>query len=266
MRVDLNADAGESFGAWALGDDAALFSHVTSVNVACGFHAGDPSSIRRTIRLAADAGVRIGAHPGYPDLQGFGRRAMTLTPREVEDLVLYQVAALLGIASAEGVRLAHVKPHGALYNQAARDPVTAAAIARAVASVDPGLVLVGLAGSSLIKAADDAGLSSAAEAFADRAYLADGSLAPRHLAGAVIQDADIVARRALGIVRERRVRSLDAEVDVPVRAETLCLHGDTPGAPALARAVRAALEGAGVRVVALRGAPGVWVPDSTRRD
>jgi 5-oxoprolinase (ATP-hydrolysing) subunit A len=140
MRVDLNTDAGESFGAWALGDDAALFSYVTSVNVACGFHAGDPSVIRRTIRLAAEAGVCIGAHPGYPDLQGFGRRAMAITPREVEDLVLYQVAALLGMTRAEGVRLAHVKPHGALYTQAARDPAVASPGARGPRGlfVDPG--------------------------------------------------------------------------------------------------------------------------------
>jgi 5-oxoprolinase (ATP-hydrolysing) subunit A len=250
MRVDLNADAGESFGAWALGDDAALFSHVTSVNVACGFHAGDPSVIRRTIRLAVGRGVRIGAHPGYPDLQGFGRRAMALTSGEVEDLVLYQVAALLGMAAAEGVRLAHVKPHGALYNQGATDPALASAIARAVASIDPRLVLVGPAGSALIQAATDAGLPTAAEAFADRAYLSDGSLAPRHLAGALIHDVDIVARRAIRIVRDGRVRSLDADRDVLVRADTLCIHGDTPGAPELARTVRAALEGAGVRVAA----------------
>lgn len=253
MRVDLNTDAGESFGAWALGDDAALLSQVTSVNVACGFHAGDPSVIRRTIRLAAAAGVRIGAHPGYPDLQGFGRRAMELTPPDVEDLVLYQVAAVLGIARAEGVRLAHVKPHGALYNGAARNPALASAIARAVASLDPSLVLVGLAGSALIEAAAEAGLPSAAEAFADRAYLADGSLAPRHLAGAVIHDAALVGRRAIGIVRDGRVRSLESDRDIPVRADTLCIHGDTPGAAALARSVRAALEAAGVRVVAPGG-------------
>jgi 5-oxoprolinase (ATP-hydrolysing) subunit A len=253
MRVDLNTDAGESFGAWALGDDAALLSHVTSVNVACGFHAGDPSVIRRTIRMADDAGVRIGAHPGYPDLQGFGRRAMALTPREVEDLVLYQVSALLGMARAAGVRLAHVKPHGALYNQAARDPALASAIARAIASLEPSLVLVGLAGSSLIEAAIDAKLPRAAEAFADRAYLADGSLAPRDLEGALIHDPALVARRAIGIVRDGHVRSLDSDRDVPVHADTLCIHGDTRGVAELARVVRAALEGAGVRVVAPGG-------------
>jgi UPF0271 protein len=248
MRVDLNADAGESFGTWALGDDAALLSSVTSVNVACGFHAGDPSVIRRTVRLAADAGVRVGAHPGYPDLQGFGRRAMVMTPSEVEDVVLYQVAALLGIARAAGVDLAHVKPHGALYNQAAGDQRLASAIARAAASLHTPLMLVGLAGSALIQAGIDAGLRVVAEAFADRAYLADGSLAPRHMEGAIIHDPALVAGRAVRIVRDGCVQSLDGKALVPVRADTLCIHGDTPGAPSLARAVRAALEAAGVRV------------------
>jgi UPF0271 protein len=250
MRIDLNADAAESYGAWVLGDDTALLSQVTSINVACGFHAGDPSVIRQTIRLAAKAGVRVGAHPGYPDLQGFGRRSMALAPGEIEDLVLYQVAALLGIARAEGVRLAHVKPHGALYNQAASDATRARAVARAVASLEPRLMLVGLAGSELMEAGAGAGLRVLAEAFADRAYLPDGSLAPRHLTGAVIQDPGLVAERALGIARDGRVRSLDGDSDVAVRADTLCIHGDTPGAADLARAVRAALESAGVRVVA----------------
>jgi UPF0271 protein len=248
MRVDLNADAGESFGTWAIGDDAALLPYVTSVNVACGFHAGDPSVIRRTIRLAAEVGVRVGAHPGYPDLQGFGRRSMALTPSEAEDVVLYQVAALLGIAHAEGVDLAHVKPHGALYNQAAGDQRLASAIARATASLQPRLILVGLAGSALIQAGIDAGLRVVAEAFADRAYLADGSLAPRHMEGAILHDPTLVGARAVGIVREGCVPSLDGKALVPVRADTLCIHGDTPGAPSLARAVRAALEAAGIRV------------------
>jgi UPF0271 protein len=250
MRIDLNADAGESFGTWTMGNDAALLPHVTSINIACGFHAGDPSVIRQTIRLAAEAGVRIGAHPGYPDLQGFGRRAMTLAPADVEDLVLYQVAALLGIARAEGTRLSHVKPHGALYNQAARDGALASAIARGVASLDPRLRLVGLAGSALIHAGAAAGLPVVAEAFPDRAYLADGTLAPRHVQGAVIHDPAVVGQRALMMVREGVVRSLAGDTDVPVRADTLCIHGDARGAPELARAVRGALERAGVRVSA----------------
>ena len=250
MRIDLNADAGESFGAWAMGDDQALLPHVTSINIACGFHAGDPSVIRHTIRMAAAAGVRIGAHPGYPDLQGFGRRAMTLTPGEVEDLVLYQVAALLGIAQAEGVRLSHVKPHGALYNLAARDAALAGAVARAVTALDPRLSLVGLAGSALLAAGAAGGLRFLGEAFADRAYLADGSLAPRSVDGALVHEPALVADRAVRIVREGRLRSLDGRTDVLVRADTLCIHGDTPGAAHVAGAVRAALEREGIRVSA----------------
>ena len=250
MRIDLNADAGESFGAWAMGDDEALLPHVTSINIACGFHAGDPSVIRHTIRVAAAAGVRIGAHPGYPDLQGFGRRAMALTPGEVEDLVLYQVAALLGIAHAEGVRLSHVKPHGALYNRTARDAALAAAVARAVAALDARLTLVGLAGSALMDAGAVGGLRVLSEAFADRAYLADGSLAPRSVEGALVYEPDLVADRAVRIVRDGRVRSLDGRTDVLVRADTLCIHGDTPGAAHVARAVRAALPGEGIQVSA----------------
>ncbi len=250
MRIDLNADAGESFGAWSMGYDTALFPHVTSVNIACGFHAGDPSVLRRTIRMAAAAGLRVGAHPGLPDLQGFGRRSMGLTPSEVEDVVLYQVAAVAGIARAEGVRIAHVKPHGALYNQAVGDPSIADAIARAVAKADPMLVLVGLAGSALVDAARRAGLQGEAEAFADRAYLADGSLVPRGLEGAVIDDLATVAARAVGIVRDRCVSTLNGAAELDLRADTLCIHGDTPGASGLARAVRMALEAAGVRVAA----------------
>jgi UPF0271 protein len=251
MRIDLNADAGESFGAWSMGDEAALFASITSVNIACGFHAGDASVIRHTIQLAAGAGLRIGAHPSYPDLQGFGRRSMRLSPGEVEDAVLYQVAALAGMARAEGARLTHVKPHGALYNDAARDEHLAEAIARAVVSIDGGLVLVGLAGSALLDAGRRVGLRVAAEAFADRAYLPDGSLAPRACEGAVIHEAGAVAHRAIRIVREGRVLSMDQVTDVALEAETLCIHGDTPEAAHLARTVRAGLEAAGVQVAAL---------------
>jgi 5-oxoprolinase (ATP-hydrolysing) subunit A len=250
MRIDLNGDAGESFGVWSMGDDSALFRQITSVNIACGFHAGDPSVIRETVRRAADVGLRIGAHPGYPDLQGFGRRAMGLTAGEVEDVVLYQVAALMGVARAEGVRVAHVKPHGALYNQAAREPVLAAAIARAVRQLDATLVIVGLAGSALLDAARQIGLHVEAEAFADRAYLPDGSLVPRSREGSLIHDLAAVGARAVRIARDGCVTSLDGRSEVAVRADTLCIHGDTPGAAALAATVREALEAAGVRVAA----------------
>ena len=248
MRIDLNADAGESFGVWSMGDDVALFEQITSVNIACGFHAGDPSVMRETVRRAAEAGLRIGAHPGYPDLQGFGRRSMGFTPREVEDLVLYQVAALVGVARAEGVRVAHVKTHGALYNQAACDPVVASAIARAVRRLDADLVFVGLAGSAMLDAAREVGLQVEAEAFADRAYLPDGSLAPRGQNSSVIHDPAVVAARAVRIVRDRRVTCLDDRSEIALHADTLCIHGDTPGAPALAARIREALEAAGVRV------------------
>jgi 5-oxoprolinase (ATP-hydrolysing) subunit A len=247
MRVDLNADAGESFGAWTMGDDVALVREITSVNVACGFHAGDPTVMRRTIRLAAQAGVAVGAHPGFPDLQGFGRRSIHLSPSEVEDLILYQVAALSGVARAEAVPLTHVKPHGALYSQAAGDRALADAIARAVRAVDSSLALVGLAGSVLIDAARNAGLRPISEAFVDRAYLPDGTLCPRGAAGAVIADPAEAALRAVRLVREGHVAALDG-TDLPIRADTMCIHGDTPGAVTIARAVRVSLERAGVSV------------------
>jgi 5-oxoprolinase (ATP-hydrolysing) subunit A len=247
VPIDLNADIGESFGAWSLGADAALVGVVTSVNIACGAHAGDPTVLRRTLKLAATAGAAVGAHPGLPDLQGFGRREMRLTPDEVEDLVLYQVAALMGVARAEGVRVTHVKPHGALYHMAARDERLAQAIARAVRALDPQLRLVGLAGSALLSAAGYEGLAALAEGFADRAYQADGSLAPRGTAGAVLHDPVAAASQAVLIARDHRARAIDGTF-VAVHADTLCIHGDTPGAVRLARAVRHALEREGIEV------------------
>ena len=206
MTIDLNSDLGESFGAWPMGQDEALMASITSANVACGFHAGDPGVMRRTIALAKHHGVAVGAHPGFPDLVGFGRREMQVTPQEVEDLVLYQVAALAGIAAAQGVRLQHVKAHGALYNQACRDAGLADAIARAVAAFDRSLILLGLPGSALIRAGERAGLRVAAEVFADRAYEPDGSLASRRKPGSVIHDAAQVVARAVRMVRDRRGR------------------------------------------------------------
>lgn len=250
MRIDLNADVGESFGRWTLGDDAALCGAVTSVNIACGFHAGDPDVMRQTLAAARAAGVAVGAHPGFADLRGFGRREVTLSPSELEDLVLYQVGALAALARAEGLTLAHVKPHGALYNMASRDEDVAAAVARAVHWADRSLTLVGLAGSVLLAAGRRLGVSVAAEAFADRGYLSNGALAPRSLAGALISDPSIAASRAVRIVRDRSVESLDGS-PIPVQADTLCVHGDTPDALAIARAVRSALESSGVTVAAL---------------
>jgi UPF0271 protein len=255
--IDLNCDAGESFGAWRLGADDELLRHVSSASIACGFHAGDPSVMRRTVRTALEHGVSIGAHPGLPDLAGFGRRALDVTPEQAYELVLYQAGALLAFTLAAGARLAHVKPHGALYHMAARNRELADAIAAAVRDLDRSLVLYGLAGSELIAAGSAAGIATAAEAFADRNYLHDGSLVPRSRADARVQDPDAAAQRAVRMVEEGRVLSVDGG-DVVLRPDTLCIHGDAPGAAAIARAVRAALERAGNEVTAraARGEPG----------
>jgi len=250
MRIDLNSDLGESFGPWSMGEDAALMASISSANIACGFHGGDPGTMRATVALAKASGVAIGAHPGFPDLVGFGRREIKATPQEVEDFVVYQVAALAGVAAAQGVRLQHVKAHGALYNMACRDRALADAIARAVAAFDKSLILFGLPKSELLKAGRDAGLAVAAEVFADRAYEPDGSLASRQKAGSVIHDQAAVVARAIRMVRERRVVATDGS-EIVLGADTICLHGDTQGAANLARAVRAGLEAAGIQVSSL---------------
>ena len=241
---------GESFGAYSIGHDEGLMHAITSANVAAGFHAGDPSVLRDTIRLAKANGVAVGAHPGFPDLVGFGRRELNVTPREAEDMVLYQVAAVAGVAAAEGVRIQHVKPHGALFNMAVRNAELSAAIARAVAALDRGLILFGLPGSEILAAGRAAGLRVAAEVFADRAYEADGSLASRRKPGSVIHDADAVVARAVRMVKERAVVAMDGSL-VPLETETICVHGDTPGSDALAAKIRAGLESAGVTVKAI---------------
>jgi len=250
--IDLNSDLGESFGRWTLGHDAELMASITSCNIACGYHAGDPEVMRRTVRLAREHGVAIGAHPGLPDLVGFGRRAMSVTAAEVENLVLYQVGALAAIARAEGTRLQHVKPHGALYNMAIKDRGLADGIARAVASFDPSLLLFGLPGTELLRAGDAAGLPLAAEGFADRNYEADGSLTPRTEPDAVIHDAAAVVTRAVQMAREGVVISRGGE-EVPMRVATICTHGDTPGSHTLARRIRDGLERAGIKVRAVGG-------------
>jgi 5-oxoprolinase (ATP-hydrolysing) subunit A len=249
MQIDLNGDVGESFGAYEIGHDAALIPILTSVNIACGFHAGDPGVMRATVALAREHGAAVGAHPGFPDLVGFGRREMKATPREVEDLVAYQIGALAAIAAAQGVRLAHVKPHGALYNMAARDADLADAIARAIAAVDPALKLFGLPGSKSLEAAQRHHVPAVSEAFADRAYRRDGSLVPRSEPGAVIDDEAIVVARAVAIARERMVIASDG-TRVPLEVQTICVHGDTPGAAVLAAKIRRALGDAGVQVTA----------------
>jgi UPF0271 protein len=247
MKIDLNCDMGESFGMYALGQDEAVMPYITSASIACGLHAGDPLVMEHTLRLAAQAGVRAGAHPGYPDLQGFGRRVLDLTVEEAEAFTLYQVAALAGMARANGIELAHVKPHGALYNQAAKDAKLAAAIARAVRRFSVNLVLVGLAGSALIAAGQAAGLHVASEGFPDRAYNPDGSLRSRREPGALLDDIQDVAAHAIALAREGITFGEGRRVPV----DTLCLHGDHPHAAQNARAVRAALEQAGVEVAPL---------------
>jgi len=251
MRIDLNSDLGESFGPWPMGQDAALMASISSANVACGFHAGDPGAMRETVALAKARGVAVGAHPGFPDLVGFGRREIKASPQEVEDFVLYQVAALAGVAAAQGVALQHVKVHGALYNMACRDRALADAIAGAVRKLDRTLILFGLPDSELLRAGRAAGLAVAAEVFADRAYEKDGSLASRHKPGSVMHDADAVVARAVRMVKDKQVVALDGSV-IPLQADTICLHGDTPGAAELARAVRAGLEQAGIRIQPLK--------------
>jgi UPF0271 protein len=249
VRVDINCDMGESFGAYEIGADDEVLPYVTSANIACGFHGGDPTVMRKTVAAAAKHGVAVGAHPGLPDLMGFGRRAMQVTPDEVYDLLIYQIGALLGFAQAAGVRLAHVKPHGALYNMAAAQPALADAIARAVRDVDSRLVLFGLAGSHLLKAAERAGIASASEAFADRNYLHDGALVPRSRPDAMVADVDEAVRRAVRMVKEGVVPDVEGE-EIPIRADTICIHGDGPHAAPLARQLRAGLQAAGIEVVA----------------
>ena len=258
LRIDLNADVGEAFGAYAIGarggaDDAGLLKSVTSANVAAGFHAGDPSVLRATIRAAKSYGVAVGAHPGFPDLVGFGRREMNVTPKEAEDFVLYQIAAVAGVAAAEGVRLQHVKPHGALFNMATKDAGLARAIAAATAAFGSSLILFGLPGSEILKAGRAAGLRVAAEAFADRAYEADGSLVSRKKPGAVINAADVVVSRAIRMAKDNVVTAIDGTV-VTLQVDTICVHGDTPGADDLAARLRAGLEAAGVTVKAIGAA------------
>ncbi|MCL2516072.1 MAG: LamB/YcsF family protein [Microbacteriaceae bacterium] len=247
--IDLNCDLGEGFGAWAMGDDAALLELVTSANVACGFHAGDPQIMLATCRLAAERGVAVGAHVAYHDLHGFGRRPLPLTPDELFADVVHQLGALQAAARAAGTRVGYVKPHGALYNVAVVDAVQADAVARACAAVDPGLAVLALPGSELLRAASAHGLVPVAETFADRAFRPDGTLVPRGLPGAVLHDPDEIAARVVRLVTEGRVAAVDGS-ELAVDARSVCVHGDTPGAVAIARRVRSALEAAGVALKA----------------
>ena len=250
LKVDLNCDMGESFGAWKMGNDGAIMKYVSSVNVACGFHAGDPTTIRNTVCLALDEGVAIGAHPSYPDLQGFGRRNMSLTSKEIHDIVLYQVAALKGVCEASGGQLHHVKPHGALYNQAAKDIEMAHAIAEAVRSIDRELILYGLAGSHLISEAEKFGLRAANEVFADRTYRADGTLTPRTEKNALISDSRTAAAQALQMVKDNTVTATNGAA-VSVNAETICIHGDGENALEFSRSLHQELSEQKIEITAI---------------
>lgn len=250
MQIDLNCDCGESFGEWKMGNDSALFPLISSVNIACGAHAGDPDIMRQTIRLAQQYDLAIGAHPGYPDLQGFGRRVIPMTPNQVQNSVLAQIGALYALARAEGAELRHVKPHGALYNQAAKDPKLAQAIAQAVAAFDKNLILVGLAGSALIEAGISAGLRVAREAFVDRVYERDGSLRNRNLPDAILRESQQSQAQVLGIVTNGYAISIEGE-RVAIKADTFCVHSDTTSAVEHIQQLRQALNVAGIEVKAL---------------
>lgn len=250
LRVDLNADVGESFGARRTGDDEPIFAHVTSANVACGFHAGDPAVIAATLESAGRHNVAVGAHPSYQDQTGFGRRTVDVPPEELRQALIYQIGAVAALARTLGMRLIHVKPHGALYNDAARSAVLAQTVAKAVASYDRELILVGLAGSQMLGAGRAAGLRVAAEAFCDRVYEADGTLRNRNHPDALIEDPQAAARQAVEIAVHGRVRAHDG-TSVPVTAQSLCVHGDTKNAVEAAAAISAALKRSGVELAAL---------------
>ncbi|PFN98714.1 lactam utilization protein LamB [Bacillus sp. AFS076308] len=248
-RVDLNCDMGESFGAYQMGTDEEILDYVTSVNIACGFHAGDPATMRKMVTLALEKGIAVGAHPGLPDLVGFGRRNMDISPQEAFDMIVYQIGALYGFVKAEGGKMQHVKPHGALYNMAAKSRELSDAIAQAVYKVDSDLILFGLSGSELVKAGQAIGLRTASEVFADRTYQQDGSLTPRRQPDAMITDDKLAIDQVIRMVKEGKVLSQQG-VEVKIQAETVCIHGDGPHALNFARQIRELLINSDVNVQA----------------
>jgi UPF0271 protein len=255
MRViDLNSDLGESYGAWRMGDDSAMLELVSSANVACGFHAGDPAGILRTLQAAAERGVTIGAHVSYPDLVGFGRRDLDIAPADLIADIVYQIGALAGLARAAGTVVRYVKPHGALYNRVAADPVQGAALIEAIRSIDPALALVGLANAPILERARAGGLVAIAEAYADRAYTASGSLVPRRQPGAVLHDPSVIAKRMVRLVREGVIEAIDGS-PIHLDAQSICVHGDSPGAVTIAHEVRRQLEAEGVVIASFGPAP-----------
>lgn len=249
LKVDLNCDLGESFGVYKTGNDEEVIPLVSSVNIACGFHAGDPSVMKRTVKLALANGVAIGAHPGLPDLSGFGRRPMAVSPEEVFDMVLYQIGALGAFVQAEGANLQHVKPHGALYNMAAVDGSLAQAIAEAIYKFNPELILFGLAGSKLVEAGERIGMRTAHEVFADRTYQQDGTLSPRGEEGALIKDEQLAATQVLRMVKQGKVRDSLGH-DIAIKADTICIHGDAPHATSFAQRIRQSLMAEGIKIQA----------------
>lgn len=253
--IDLNSDLGESFGAWRMGDDEAMIGIVSSANVACGFHAGDPAGILRTLKAAARRGVTIGAHVSYPDLVGFGRRDMDIAPADLVADIVYQIGALAGLAAAAGTAVRYVKPHGALYNRIADDAVQGAAVIEAIKTLDPSLALMGLAGAAILAQARAAGLAVVAEAYADRAYTREGRLVPRREPGAVLHDPAVIAERMVRLVRDGAITAIDGSV-VRIEAQSLCVHGDSPGALAIAREVHRRLEAQGITVASFQSASG----------
>lgn len=249
MRMDLNCDMGESYGVYNLGYDAEAMPYVTSINVACGFHASDPSNMLKTVRLAKQYGVAIGAHPAYPDLVGFGRRVLSATSEEIKADVMYQIGALAALCKSEGLMLQHVKVHGALYNEAEKDITVATAIAEAIKGVDTNLYMVCLGNSIMVTAAKQVGIKYVEEAFADRAYTNQGRLVSRKQPGAVIHEVGQVAERVLQMVKDKSIKSIDG-IDVPISAQTICVHGDTPGAVEMIKTIKGKLEQYGVQLQA----------------
>ncbi len=247
MYIDINCDLGETDPATGPGNDEAVMPFISSASIACGFHAGDPLTIERTIRSAMRHGVSIGAHPGYPDRQNFGRKAMKMSHEELRAMILYQAGAVMAMAAAAGARMRHVKPHGALYNTAATDYELSVVIARAVRELDPSLILVGQSGSQMIRAARDTGLACASEVFADRAYNDDGTLVARSVEGAVLHDTEVMIRRVIRMIRERVVETISGKL-IPIEAETVCIHGDNETAVDFVRKLAAALNAGGITV------------------
>lgn len=250
-KVDLNCDLGESFGAYKIGLDSEVLPFISSANVACGYHASDPVVMSKTVKMCKDMGVEVGAHPGFPDLMGFGRRNMSVSPAEAKAYVMYQVGALDAFCKANGITIQHIKPHGALYNMAGKDYALARAICEGIKEIAPEYILLGLSGSNLIKAAEDTGLRAAKEVFADRGYMDDGALVPRTMEGAMITDEDIMIKRVITMVKDGVVKTVSGKV-IPIKADSVCVHGDGEKAVAFVKRIRSELTNAGIEIAPIK--------------